>query len=118
MLPVPEVSDLDLAFPAAPPLPAVQDIPDEFKRNPRNLFVRMADHLFSHGDVATFKDGQHLTLVEGLDPVKVQRAVLCCLRSYAPKHQHKIAGVAFMLSNWFTEDAQPKAPTPAASLAP
>lgn len=118
MLPVPEVSDLDLAFPANPPLPAVQDIPEEFKRNPRNLFVRMADHLFSHGDVQGFPDGKHLTLVEGLDPEKVQRAVLCCLRSYAPKHQHKIAGVAYMLSNWFTEDVQPEASKPATTPAP
>lgn len=32
---------------------------------------------------------------------KVHRHISACLGSYEPKHEHKIAGVAYLLSLWF-----------------
>jgi hypothetical protein len=37
------------------------------------------------------------------------RALQACLGSFAPKHEHKIAGVAYLLSEWC--EPAPDAPT-------
>lgn len=97
MLPVPELSDLDVNFPAKPPLPEWKDIPEEFKRY-SNPFAQIASELF-------FKGGKladyGLTPKEGVDIGKATRAIRSCLGSFDPKHEHKEAGVAYMLSEWF-----------------
>jgi hypothetical protein len=40
---------------------------------------------------------------EGVDPEKAFRAIKATLGSFAPKHQHKEAAVAYMLSCWFAK---------------
>ncbi len=98
MLQIPEVSDVDIAFPANPPLPAWNDIPEKFRRYNGTPFNKIASTLF-------FKGGKlsdfGLTPKEGVDVNKAMRAIRCCLGSFEPKHEHKEAGVAFMFSEWF-----------------
>ena len=42
---------------------------------------------------------------EYIDPEAVNRHTRACLRSFEPRHEHKIAGVAYLLSLWFREDS-------------
>lgn len=103
MLPIPEISDLDLAFPTSAPLPDWNDIPEEFRQHNGTRFNKIASLIF-------FKGGRlvdyGLSPKSGIDPRRAFRAIQCCLGSFEPSHEHKEAGVAFMLSEWFemTED--------------
>jgi hypothetical protein len=38
---------------------------------------------------------------EGIDHRLALRHLSACLRSYEPQHEHKIAGVAWLMSQWF-----------------
>jgi hypothetical protein len=97
-LPIPEVTDVDMAFPAHPPLPAWDDIPEEFKHLNGTPFNRIVSKLFFQGGrLSDFG----LTPKEGVDQIKTMRAIKACLGSFEPKQEHKEAGVAFMFSEWF-----------------
>jgi hypothetical protein len=91
-----EITDLDLAFPGPVIdlglLPKWEDIPEEF-RNRDNEWAKAASKLF-------FKGGKGLAFKEGVAVVKAKRHIAACLRSYQPKHEHKIAGVGWLLSQW------------------
>lgn len=101
MLPVPEVSDVEMAFPANPPLPAWDDIPEEFRKNcfsDKDPWCHAAAMLFYQGGkLADFG----MTPKPGVDMPKAVRALKACLGSYNPSHEHKMAGVGYMLSQWF-----------------
>jgi hypothetical protein len=102
VLEVPEISDLDLAF-AADALswmPPMEEIPDEFKRGDTkwNEIVRA---WFFHGLPSTVQFHTR----NGVDPEAAFRAVSATLGSYAPKHEHKEAAAAYMLSCWFKKVA-------------
>ena len=96
MLAIPEISDVEVAFPAHPPLPEQEDIPERFWSWP-DEWVKKAEQFFFKGGRVTWKDG--------IDEEKAMRVVRACLGSCAPTHEHKIAGVAYMLSEW-AEDVQ------------
>lgn len=104
MLPIKVVDDVTLAFPAnvvrSGLLPAMEIIPEEFKRNRPNEWATLFSQLFYTGGVA----GKDLYLYPkaGVDHRAAWRQVRACMGSYEPKHEHKEAGVAFMLSEWFT----------------
>lgn len=104
MLEVPKgLNALDVAFGVKPPLPTWDEIPDEFKRS-SNKYARVASSLFFNGGrLADFG----LEVKDGLDDGDVMRAIRTCLGSFEPKHEHKEAGVAFMLSQWC--DGEPNA---------
>lgn len=100
MLNIPEVSDLQaiLGTMLYAPLPAWDDIPPEFKSHPGTPFNRIVSTLFFNGG----KLSDHgLTPKPGVDQRKAMRAIKACLGSFEPKHEHKEAGVAYMLSEWF-----------------
>jgi hypothetical protein len=40
---------------------------------------------------------------EGIDPAKAMRHLRAILGSFEPKHEHKEAGVAYLMSQWFKE---------------
>lgn len=99
MLEIPEVKRLHAALGCNPPLPSWKDIPDEFKR--RHRLVDVANDLFFEGGkLSDFG----LKPKPGVDKGKAIRVIKCCLTSLEPSHDHKEAGVAYMLSEWF-EDA-------------
>jgi len=93
-----EVSDVLLAFPAnvcGTLLPIWEDIPEEFtKRWHRtegwNGFV---SKMFNKG-------GKWPEVKEGIDGEMACRHLGACLRSYEPKQENKIAGVAYLMSLW------------------
>ena len=93
-----EVSDLDLAFPGdileQGLLPAWEDVPEELKEE--SSWPAFVARMF-YGDVGWPK------VKEGVDGVKAKRHIMGCLRSFQPKHEHKIAGVAWLMSQWFEE---------------
>lgn len=97
MLEVPKGLDaIDVVFGVRPPLPAWDDIPGEFKCS-RNEYARVASSLFFNGGrLSDFG----LTIKDELDDGDVMRALRACLGSFDPKHEHKEAGVAYMLSQW------------------
>lgn len=100
MLPIPELTDVDVAFAANALdwMPPMEDIPDEFKSFPGGtVWNEIGRTWFYHGlpkEVEFFPK-------EGVDAKKAFRAVQATLGSFASKHEHKEACVAFMLSEWF-----------------
>lgn len=95
------VDDVLLAFPGdvRDLMPAMEDIPEEFRdRNSRsewNLFVR--DWFFSSNHLETWD----LYPREGVDADQAYRHLSAVIRSFQPKHEHKEAAVAWLLSRWF-----------------
>lgn len=92
-----EVSDVEMAFPATVDhlLPSWDEIPDEFKGN-NNVFVKITNDQFFG-----IKNDSSLSLKPDFDLSLVQRHLHCCMGSFSPRHEHKIAGVAYLLSQWF-----------------
>ena len=100
MLDIPEVSDAAVAFPTTTPLPAWEDLTEDFQRGRGEAepWHRIVSKIFFEGGrLSDFG----LTPKDGVDVNKAMRAILVCLGSWEPKHEHKTAGVAFMLSEWF-----------------
>lgn len=102
MLEIKPVSDVLLAFPAGVVrdgyLPAEKDIPKEFEhRREGNIWVQLFHDLFFH------KPGKDIYMVgkPGVDCHAAWRQIRACMGSYEPKHEHKVSGVAYMLSEWF-----------------
>lgn len=101
-IPVPEISLVEAAFPANALdwMPSMEDIPDEFKdMNGGTEWNRIVRSWFFNGlpaDVEFYP-------AEGVDPEKAFRALEATLGSFAPKHEHKEAATAYMLSCWFTK---------------
>lgn len=82
-------------------LPAMEAIPREIYGSP---FYILAEDLFLLG-----KPGDSLpqmSLREDFEPVvdKVELFIRSILSSFEPKHEHKIAGVALLLSEMFVLD--------------
>lgn len=97
MDPVP-ISDALLAFPAdlKDLLPPWDQIPDEFKEwNCR--WARFADYWFRQGLAGTTE----FYCKDGIDGATAVRHLQAILGSYQPKHEHKLAGVAYLCSQWF-----------------
>ena len=108
MLPVPEVSDIQVAFPAnviGTIPPAKEDIPEEFRKKWHwDSFKPCAT-----AELLFFKGGRMADygyrLKKELEPQKnmVYMALQEALGSFEPSHEHKIAGVGYMISEWFEE---------------
>ena len=102
MFPIPEVTDVDIAFPATPhALPAWEDIPEDFREN-----WHRSDHPWCRIPAKWFYEGGSydefgLTPKEDVDFNQAARAIKNCLGSFQPSHEHKMAGVAYLLSEWF-----------------
>jgi hypothetical protein len=96
-LPV-KVSAVELAFPAhaLDLMPAWEDIPDEFTCGDINVWSTIASSWFVHG----LPDTVEFHLIDGIDGETMVRHLRCILGSYAPKHKHKMAAVAYLLSLW------------------
>lgn len=84
-------------------LPTMEQIPDSFKHPKVNDYIRIADAMFV-GEPAPSKE---LVFNPGFEATpdmvkKMQRFLMAHMRSFEPKHEHKIAGVAFMISKIVT----------------
>jgi len=96
------VTKVDVAFGGGYKfLPPYETIPAEFK-NDVNPFVRLANDLMYKG--VPGPKTPSMTLRPDLVPVapKIPDFMGSILSSFQPKHEHKIAGAAFLLSQMFT----------------
>lgn len=96
--PLPQpVSNVMLAFPAdvSDLLPDYAGVPEEFKGYGGNPWVKLTEEWFYKG-----LDGD-LIAKDGVDATAAGRHIAACLGSFQPKHEHKIAGVAYLMSLWF-----------------
>lgn len=85
------------AFPASVMgslLPDMDDIPEEFKRQDGTPWNELASKWFFAGlkKAPVFKPG--------IDASAAMGHLKACLGSYEPKHEHKEAGVAYLMSLW------------------
>lgn len=90
------ITDVELAFSTDKLLPPWEEVPMEFRRG--NLYTAVVSAIF---EGRTLPDAEIEFLPGFADEGAVQalnRCVRAHLASYGPKHQHKIAGVAFMMS--------------------
>ncbi len=90
------ITDIETAFGTTKYLPDENDIPQEFKNG--NVYTRLCDAIFAGTQYpdceVVFADG-----FSDIDaPVDLKRCVRAHIRSFDPKHQHKIAGVGFLIS--------------------
>lgn len=99
MLAIPDVDKVDVVFSGQKALeimPKMKDIPKDFP-NRRKWGQVMNDWFFNGLKNAKW------TPKAGVDQGKALAAIATVMRSFAPKHEHKQAAVAFMLSEWFED---------------
>lgn len=96
-----KVSGIDSAFglnSCVGYIPAYEDISDEFKSN-HNVYNKFISKWFFNGleeeDLNKLKPKENIDLDQGL------AHIASVMRSFNIKHEHKEAGCAFLLSNWF-----------------
>jgi hypothetical protein len=92
---------LDVAFGGAAHgmrelLPPYESIPKEFRNN-RTEWNRLFSDWFYRG-----LSSLELEPKEGIDKHAALAHIRAVMSSFEPKHEHKEAGVAFLLSQWFT----------------
>lgn len=93
---VPQLDDADAAFGNIKHLPRMADLPEQFQRA-RHPFCEVAQQLFFKGGAL---ESHGLRIKAGLDTRGVMRAIRAALCSWEPSHEHKIAGVGFLLDQW------------------
>src|SRR6185437_15064291 len=105
MLAIPELSQADVAFGNIKHMPRYETLPPDFKRHNGNDFVRAISTWFFKGAKGTpdglIIDGMKFTTKAGVDRAKALGAIKAVLGSFEPKHEHKEAACAYMLSEWF-----------------
>lgn len=95
-----DISRIDMAFPAqvAHLMPAYDEIPKEFKQWHGNKWADLVAAWFFSGIEITEKRPK-----DGIEADKALRHVGTILRSFEPKHEHKEAACAYLLSLWFDD---------------
>jgi len=103
-----EVSDVDMAFGGkiSKLMPSYEKIPDEFKRSSSKWGRIVAEWFFSG-----LPKGTEFIAKDGIDRAKALRHVKAILGSFEPKHEHKEAGCAYLLSLWFDDVKVPETDT-------
>lgn len=98
------VDDVTVAFPARVEnlMPAYASIPDEFKHH-RNPWCEFQAKWFYEG----LKKEDFLTAKPGINYNAAMRHLSAIQGSFEPKHEHKMAAVAYLASLWF-ESPEPK----------
>lgn len=97
-----EVSDVDIAFGGiAGLLPEYEEIPQEFKDG-RTEWNRVQSKWFFSG----LSEADRFLVKSGINERTAFRHLQAIQGSFQPKHEHKSAAVAWLLSLWF-ESALP-----------
>jgi hypothetical protein len=99
--PVQPVTHLDITFGGdmSKLLPAYADIPDAFKTSGHTKWHDLMDDWFFIG-----VENLNITPKPGIVVADAIRHIKAIIVSFAPKHEHKTAGAAYLMSLWF-EDA-------------
>lgn len=92
-----EVSDVDVAFPSdvRSLMPKMEEIPEDFHRGHTPWNGVFGDWFY--GGAKEVK----LVPKEGINALTALRHVKTVMNSFEPKHEHKEAAVAYLLSQWF-----------------
>lgn len=96
-----EISTIDAAFPAkvAHLMPKYDEIPEEFRNfNHHNKWQNLVSTWFFEGIKI-----KELKPKDGIDAKKAMRHIGTILKSFEPKHEHKEAACAYLLSLWFDD---------------
>lgn len=86
------ITDIEVAFATTRLLPAWDKIPNEFKQG--NLYTELAQAIFFNVNMPSCG----LELHAGVEAEALSRCVRAHLGSFEPKHEHKIAGVGYLIS--------------------
>ena len=105
MIPVPAVTKLDIIWGSIGHLPKMADIPDEFT-HASNRYVSFVSRWFFDG--INPEDVLRLKPREGVEKTRALSAIRAILGSFEPKHEHKNAGCAYLLSEWFELTSETK----------
>ena len=105
MLKIPEITDLQVNLGSANHMPPWEYVPSGFKNN-KNPYCKAVSSWFFEGGTGNSKafataNGAKFKPKEDVDGEKAMRAIRAVLGSFDPKHEHKIAACAYMLSEWF-----------------
>ena len=95
---IPEVSQVDLAFGNTKLMPKWEEIPKDFKHG-KTKWNELFSIWFYRG-----LEGITLDKIDGLtneEATKVVRYIRSFMVSFQPKHEHKEAAVAYILSLYF-----------------
>lgn len=104
MTPIPEITNMDLTFGNIKHMPKYADLPIEFQDWHHHPACKFVSTWFMSGvKVEDFPPPR-----EGVDARKARAALAAILRSWEPKHEHKIAGAGFLANEWFDFDAKKK----------
>ena len=79
-------------------LPAYSTVPDEFKRD-SNKWVQIFHKWFFSG----LPKGTRFTMKPGIEADQAIAHLKAIMASFQPKHEHKTAGVAYLMSKWFED---------------
>lgn len=92
------ISDIQLAFPAnlGTLLPPMESIPTNYPH--KDYWTRIQHDWFA----GTLPDDFEMHANPGIDAQTAGRHLSALNGSYEPKHEHKIAAVAWLASRWFT----------------
>lgn len=92
-----DVTRLEMAFPTdvSRLMPAMETIPEEFSRR-SNPYVRTTSQWFFKG-----LERGALKAKPGISEGKALAHLQTILGSFEPKHEHKKAAVAYLMSLWF-----------------
>lgn len=90
------ITDVEAAFSTDRLLPAWEDVPDSFRRG--NLYTKLAEAIFYSTPLPEGEMVFKQTFDDPEAPAALNRCVRAHLQSWGPKHEHKIAGVGFMIS--------------------
>jgi hypothetical protein len=108
MIPVPELTGLDVAFGNIKHLPKREDLPEDFRKNwhsDSNPWCHAISQWFYNGAKSTPNgieiDGVMFNVKPGVDKTKALAAIKAALGSFEPQHEHKIGGCGYLLSQWF-----------------
>jgi hypothetical protein len=97
-IPIPDLTRLDLVFGEVKHLPPMSDIPGRFRER-RDPYAHFVSSWFFGG--RTENDMTRLVARPGVDRGKALVAIKAILSSFQPKHEHKEAGAAYLLHEWF-----------------
>lgn len=86
------ITDLEIAFSTSRLLPEWEDVPQEFRDG--NVYTKLAEAIFN----GTALPQGNIELKPGFTPERLSRAVRAHLQSFEPKHEHKIAGVGYLIA--------------------
>jgi len=84
-------------------LPPYAQIPEEFKRHNGNKWTQWQSDWFFSGLKG------YPVPKPGIDVKTAMRHLAAIQGSFAPKHEHKAAGVAYLASLWFEAPSEAKA---------